>query len=49
MDGKKLNMMTKAIVPIEISVTDVKGTWKLGQLKPQEARLRVAENMTDLV
>jgi transcriptional regulator len=38
-----LAKMMRQIVPIEMNVDDIDGTWKLGQNKPDEARLGAAE------
>ena len=47
MDEGALNRMLRQIVPCRIKVTDVQGTWKLGQNKGDEARLRAADQALD--
>ena len=41
----RLASMMRAIVPIELTVETVDGTWKLNRNKPDEVRLRAAEHM----
>ena len=37
--------MMRAIVPIELAIETVDGTWKLNQNKPKDARLCSAEHV----
>ena len=37
--------MMRAIVPIELAIETVDGTWKLNQNKPREVRLSAAEHV----
>lgn len=39
--GVRARMM-RAVVPVRLVIETVKGTWKLGQNKPEEARLKAA-------
>jgi transcriptional regulator len=40
-----LKRFMRMIVPCRLTITDVQGTWKLGQNKPAAARLGVADQM----
>ncbi len=42
---ERLTAMMRVIVPIELAVESVDGTWKLNQNKADEVRLRAAEHM----
>lgn len=42
MEPEQLARMERMIVPAELEITEVAGTWKLNQNKPAEARLRAA-------
>lgn len=42
-----LEKMMRMIVPFRFTVTGVDGTWKLGQNKPEAARVSAAEQMAD--
>lgn len=42
MDAGVRARMTRAIVPLRMSVEEVRGTWKLSQNKPDDARLAAA-------
>ena len=37
--------MMRAIVPIELAIETVDGTWKLNQNKPKDARLCAADHV----
>ena len=41
-----LKRFMRMIVPCRLTITDVQGTWKLGQNKPAGARLSAADHMT---
>ena len=45
MDQEIYEKMQRQIVPIAMDVTDIQGTWKLSQNKPDEVRLRAAEGL----
>lgn len=45
MDPKAMDRMMRAIVPIRLDIDTVDGTWKLGQNKPEDARLGAAEGV----
>lgn len=45
MDPDSLERMMRQIVPCRMRVTDVSGTWKLSQNKPDPARLGAADHM----
>ncbi len=45
MPDELLERMMRSIVPARMTVTDVQGTWKLGQNKPDEVRLRAAAHV----
>ncbi|NDW44440.1 FMN-binding negative transcriptional regulator [Ruegeria sp. PrR005] len=47
MQPEGLARMMRMIVPCRLHVEDVQGTWKLGQNKPDAARLGAAEAMED--
>ena len=47
MQPKGLVRMMRMIVPCRLHVEDVQGTWKLGQNKPDAARMDAAEAMED--
>lgn len=40
-----LDKMMRQILPVAIDVTDIEGTWKLGQNKPKSARTAAAESL----
>ena len=42
---ERLAAMMRAIVPIELAIETMDGTWKLNQNKPAEARLCAAEHV----
>ena len=42
MDQDALTRMMRMIAPIEMTIADVQGTWKLSQNKPDAARLGAA-------
>lgn len=42
-----LARLMRQIVPCEMIVEDVQGTWKLGQNKPEEARLAAADQVAE--
>lgn len=44
-DVTALSKMKKMIVPIAIQISDINGTWKLSQNKPEEARLAAAKQI----
>lgn len=43
MTAEVMDRLMRTIVPCRMQVTGVAGTWKLGQNKPEEVRLRAAE------
>lgn len=45
MPADVLDRMMRMIVPCRLSITDVQGTWKLGQNKPPAARRGAADGM----
>ena len=45
MDQEIYEKMQRQIVPIAMDVTDIQGTWKLSQNKPDEVRLRAADGL----
>lgn len=45
MTGDALDRMLRMILPFRLTIADVQGTWKLGQNKPESARLGAAEAM----
>ncbi|MFN3145179.1 MAG: FMN-binding negative transcriptional regulator [Paracoccaceae bacterium] len=45
MDPNAMDRMMRAIVPIRLDIDTVDGTWKLGQNKPEDARLGAAEGV----
>ncbi|MEM8578403.1 MAG: FMN-binding negative transcriptional regulator [Pseudomonadota bacterium] len=45
MGAEVLERMMRQIVPYTFHVTDVQGTWKLSQNKPDDVRLRAADGM----
>ena len=45
MGAEVLERMMRQIVPYTFHVTDVQGTWKLSQNKPDDVRLRAAEQV----
>jgi len=45
MDEQVYERMQRQILPIAMDVTEINGTWKLGQNKSDEARLGAAENV----
>ncbi|MHC0052250.1 FMN-binding negative transcriptional regulator [Actibacterium sp. D379-3] len=45
MPAETLQKMMRAIVPCRMRITDVQGTWKLGQNKPDTARLSAARHL----
>ena len=45
MDDEALERMLRMIVPCRFEVAAIEGTWKLGQNKPEEARLNAAEQL----
>ena len=45
MDNGALERMLRMIVPCRLDVTVSEGTWKLGQNKPDAARLNAAEQL----
>jgi len=45
MTSDVLQKMMRMIVPFRMTLTGVDGTWKLGQNKPDEARLNAAEEL----
>lgn len=47
MQPEGLARMMRMIVPCRLHVEDVQGTWKLGQNKPDAARMGAAEAMAD--
>ncbi len=47
-DPEALARMMRMIAPIEMTVADVQGTWKLAQNKPDEARLGAADGLETL-
>jgi len=44
MTGDVLDRMMRMIVPCRLAITDVDGTWKLGQNKPEAVRVAAAEH-----
>lgn len=42
-----LDRMMRQIVPFEMQVTDIDGTWKLGQNKPGDARVRAGRALVE--
>lgn len=40
-----LGKMMRQIVPCRMTVTQIDGTWKLNQNKPDDVRLRAADNV----
>ena len=47
MTPEALQKMEKFIAPVEFAVDSVTGTWKLGQNKPEPARLGAAQGLDD--
>ncbi len=45
MDQEIYRKMQRQIVPVKMEVTDIQGTWKLGQNKTEEVRLRAADGV----
>ena len=45
MDPNAMDRMMRAIVPIRLDIDTVDGTWKLGQNKPEDARLGAAKGV----
>ena len=45
MTAEALERMMRQIVPCRMTVTDVQGTWKLNQNKPDDVRLRAADHV----
>jgi transcriptional regulator len=45
MDQTVYTKMQRQIVPIRMAVSDIQGTWKLSQNKPDEVRLRAADGV----
>jgi transcriptional regulator len=45
MDAEVLNKIMRMIVPFQINIQDIQSTWKLGQNKPDAARLSAANNV----
>ncbi|WP_170347484.1 MULTISPECIES: FMN-binding negative transcriptional regulator [Ruegeria] len=45
MSDDALARMMRMIVPCRMQVEDIQGTWKLGQNKPEEARIAAADNV----
>lgn len=45
MPAEITDKMTRQIVPMRLTVTDVQGTWKLSQNKPDAARINAADQM----
>lgn len=46
MTPEVMESMMRQIVPCRMTITDVDGTWKLSQNKPEDVRLRAAREMT---
>ena len=42
-----MDRMMRQIVPVQFTITDVNGTWKLNQNKADEVRLRAADHMEE--
>jgi len=42
-----LSKMIRQIVPVAMDISDIDSTWKLGQNKPEEARLAAADAMAE--
>ena len=42
-----LDRMLRMILPFRFAISDVQGTWKLSQNKPDDARLRAADVLSD--
>lgn len=49
MDPEALNRMMRMIVPVRLRIDHVDGTWKLGQNKPEAARLGAAGAVVDAI
>lgn len=47
LDPEALSRLLRMIVPFRFHVTEVRSTWKLGQNKPDDARLAAAEAMAE--
>lgn len=47
MDKTALERLLRMIVPVRLTITGVDGTWKLGQNKPEAARLGAADAVAD--
>lgn len=47
MSGDTLDRMLRMILPFRLSITDVRGTWKLSQNKPEVARLKAADSVAE--
>lgn len=47
MSDEALVRMMRMIVPCRMEISDIQGTWKLNQNKPDAARLRAADHMED--
>jgi len=46
MEPNVLNKMLRMIVPVQMAINQIEGTWKLGQNKPDEVRSAGAEEMS---
>ncbi|MEY8842557.1 FMN-binding negative transcriptional regulator, partial [Cribrihabitans sp. XS_ASV171] len=42
-----LARLMRMIVPVRLSIDSIDGTWKLGQNKPEAARLAAADNVAE--
>jgi transcriptional regulator len=40
-----MNKMMRAIVPCRMRIEEINGTWKLNQNKPDDVRLRAADQL----
>jgi transcriptional regulator len=49
MDPSVRDRLMRAIMPLRLVVEEVDGTWKLAQNKPDEARLGVADELSNLM
>ena len=47
MDQETYHRMQRQIVPIVLQITQIDGTWKLSQNKPDEVRLKAADGVRD--
>ncbi len=46
-DTSALERLMRMIVPVRLKITDIDGTWKLGQNKPENARIAAANGIAN--